>query len=282
MFLFLCQCFLTLLHKIGIRCTKVLMEQLCPKCNHYLTPLTVDTQGHGRITIDHCHYCGGVWFDHFQINRFSTKDALSLSKMATDSDLQNIQGSNQCPRDHALLVNLRSDSVPGELTVLTCPRCGGNFVTKNTLVELKKAQKIKLDYFKTWKIPLPKISSVLVPVMFIFAVTLGVFLTVKNIKQTNDARIRAKEIIGVPTIVVSENNTVLVSFTTNIPTLSTIAYTAAGEVEPHTVPVSLEKTKNHLIMLTNIEPKTTYTFKIYCEEIPDQILSSPNYTFTTN
>lgn len=255
---------------------------LCPNCNHSLTPLTFNTKAHGRLEIEHCYFCGGVWFEHFDINRLPLHEAIYLSRMATKEDLSRITPSNKCPRDQNQLRELRSESIPSDITVLTCPSCKGNFVSKSELVPLKKAQKVKLDYFKTWKMPLPAISSVLIPGLLIFTLTAGVFLTVQNVRKTQEARIKAQEIIEKPTIVISERNTVLVSFSTSVPTIATITYQGSVDKEMHTLPVSLEKQKTHLVTLQNLTAQTTYTLKIYVEEIPGEIISSPTYSFTTN
>lgn len=255
---------------------------LCPNCNHYLTPLTITTDSHGKIEVDHCYFCGGVWFDHFEINRLPIRSALYLSRMVTKEDLQKVQGSNRCPKDGTNLRELRAESIPTDMTVLSCPKCGGNFVSKRELLTLKKAQKVKIDYFKTWKIPIPNISAVLIPSLFLFMVTAGVFLTVRNVMQSQEARIRAAEIIRVPTIVVSGRNSVLVSFSTAIPVASSIVYKSEGEKEPHTIPVATERQTQHTVTLQNLNPKESYTLKIYVEEIPGKLLSSPTYTFTTN
>lgn len=254
----------------------------CPNCNHSLTPLTVTTDSHGRMEIDHCYFCGGAWFDHYEINRLPMRDAIYLSRMASKEDLLKTQGSNKCPKDGNPLTQTAGESIPPDVTVLSCKTCGGNFVAKSELLTLKKAQKIKVDYFKTWKIPLPALSTVLIPGLLLFIATAGVFLTVRNVQQAQEARIKAKELIGVPTIVVSERNSVLVSFSTNVPVLASIVYQGTSEKEPHTIPVSTKKQTQHTTTLQNLEPKTTYTLKIYVEEIPEQIISSPTYSFTTN
>lgn len=255
---------------------------LCPKCNHYLTPLTITTDAQGKIDIDHCYFCGGVWFDHYEINRIPYQSSLYLSRTASSEDLKKINGSNICPRDQTNLGSLQAESIPQGLTVLSCPICRGNFITKNDLKDLKKAQKIKLNYFKTWKIPLPSISAVFIPVFVLFAASLGVFFTVQNVRQNQEARIKANELISTPTIMVSARNSVLINFTTNVPVLSSIAYQAKDGREPHTVPVSTQKKTSHTVTVLNLEANIRYTLKIYIEEIPGQIISSPTYTFMTN
>ncbi len=254
---------------------------LCPNCNHIFTPLTIKTEGNGRLEVDHCYFCGGVWFDHYEINRFPLSDSLHLLDVAQKNIKEATAGSGNCPKDKTKLTVLKIESVPQDLTVLSCSKCRGNFISKVELANLKIAQKIKLDYFKTWKIPLPTLSTILIPI-FLFIATAGVFLTVVNVQQTKEARIRAQELIGVPTIVVSERSTVLISFSTNVPVLSTIVYKSENDKEPHTIPVGTIRQKQHTITLENLNPKTNYTLKIYVENIPEEVLSSPTYTFTTN
>lgn len=254
---------------------------VCPNCSHSLTPLTIKTDGNGKVDVDHCYFCGGVWFDHYEINRFPLSDSLHLLDIANKNIKEQTSGSGKCPKDKTALVVLKSESVPEDITVLSCKKCGGNFISKVELASLKIAQKIKLDYFKTWKIPLPALSTVLIPVL-LFMATAGVFLTVRNVQQSKEARIKAEDLIGTPTIVVGERNSVLVSFSTNVPVLSTIVYKAESEKEPHTIPVGEIRQKQHTITLENLTPKTSYTLKIYVENIPDEVLSSPTYTFITN
>lgn len=254
---------------------------VCPNCNHNLTPLTIKTEGNGKLEIDHCYFCGGVWFDHFEINRFPLTHSLHLLEVTQKSFKQELSGSGKCPKDSTNLKILKTDSVPQDITVLSCPKCGGNFISKVELANLKIAQKVKLDYFKTWKIPLPALSTVLIPVV-LFIATVGVFLTVRNVQQNQEARIKAQELIGTPTIVVSERNSVLVSFSTNVPVLSTVVYKSEDEKEPHTIPVGEQRQKTHTVTLQNLKPRMKYTLKIYVENIPGEVLSSPTYTFTTN
>lgn len=254
---------------------------LCPKCNHNLTPLTVKPDINSTLELDHCYFCGGVWFDHFEINRIKFEEAQKLAQHKKSSNEEKYNGKNSCPRDNTKLIQKTGESVPQNVTVLSCPTCGGNFVAQKDLLNLKKAQKIRLDYFKTWNIPLPALSSILISIiLFTFAVG-GVFLTVRNVEKSKEARIKAQEIIGTPTIVVSSRNSVLVSFTTNIPVTSSVVYKSKEEAEPHTIPVSMERTTNHTITLLNLEPQTSYTLKIYIEEVPGVILNSSTYNFIT-
>lgn len=253
---------------------------ICPNCSHNLTPITVKPDPSSSLELDHCYYCGGVWFDHYEINRIKIDQAKRLAEHKKSTD-QKYTSTNLCPRDSTKLIQKTGESIPQNVLVSSCPTCGGNFVTIKDLVQLKKAQKIRLDYFKTWNIPLPALSSILIP-LFLFSVAIGaVFITVRNVEKTQEARIKAEEIISTPTIVVTSQESVLVSFTTTVPVNSTIVYKAEYESEPITTPVSLENNTNHLISLNNLKPNTTYTLKIYIDE-NGEVISSPTYSFKTN
>lgn len=254
---------------------------ICPNCNHNLTPLTVKPDPQSSLELDHCFFCGGVWFDHYEINRIRLDQAEKLASHKKIDSNTKYTGTNQCPRDNTKLLRKTGENIPQNVTVISCPTCGGNFITQKDLMNLKDAQSKRLDYFKAWNIPLPKLSSILIS-FFIFSIAVGgVFLTVRNVEKSKEARIKAQEIIGTPTIV-SGKNSVLVSFTTNIPVTSSVVYKSKEEAEPHTIPVSINKSVNHTVVLQNLSPGTSYTLKVYIEEMPDEIIGSPTYSFTTN
>lgn len=255
---------------------------ICPNCSHNLTPLTVKPDPQSSLELDHCYFCGGVWFDHYEINRIRITEAEKLASHNKMDKISNYSGNNQCPRDNTKLLRKTGESIPQNVTVLSCPVCNGNFVTQKDLVNLKDAQSKRLDYFKAWNIPLPKLSSVLISLLVFSIAVSGVFLTVRNVEKSKEARIKAKETISIPTIIVSSLNSVVVSFTTTTPTTSSVVYKAVNEVEPHTIPVSAEKSTNHTVILQNLTPQTSYTLKVYIEEMPGEIIGSPTYSFTTN
>ena len=254
----------------------------CPNCDRILVPLNVDTTSGGQVSIDQCAFCGGFWFDHYEINRVPLAKILTLSKADSHIQTANIPHNNECPKDHIYLKELRTEGVPPDVIIMQCPQCLGNFVSQKDLYRLKKAQKIKIDYFKAWKIPLNSITSVLIPLIVLFIITSGLFTTVINFRRNQSNRIKAQEIIARPQVYKAGENSVLISFTTNIPVTSSIIYRAESEKEPQTLPVSEIAKKNHVITLQNLKPGTTYSFKISIEEKKDAIITSSSYTFVTN
>jgi hypothetical protein len=165
---------------------------------------------------------------------------------------------------------------------MQCPKCQGNFANKFDLYQFKVAQKKKIDYFKTWKIPLPNLHSVLIPVFFLILATGGIFLVAKNVQQNQNNRIKANQIIKPPTVSVTENNLVLVSFSTTIPVRSSIIYQATNDKEPQTHPINQNPATEHLITIRNLTAKTDYVFKISIEDGTGKVITSPSYSFVTN
>lgn len=254
----------------------------CPRCFHSLTPLTIKTNENGKIDIDHCYFCGGVWLDHFEINRIPGNLPQLKVKSLSDDEISKIKSQFLCPRDNSKLKSIRADSIPSNVEVLTCEKCSGNFLTSKALKRLKKAQKIKLNYFKTWNIPLPQLSAVMIPAIVLFAVTAGIFITVKYTKDQQEVRIKAKELIGEPTITVDADNSVLITFSTSIPVTSSISYRQITDKEEHIIPVSTAKASNHFILIRNLPSAKTYILKILIHDSDNQVITSNAYSFITH
>lgn len=255
----------------------------CPICNKTLTPLNLKVSSHGSLVIDHCYFCGSVWFDHYEINRLPLIQAKKLTSMG-QFKLNHDKPSHKephCPNDNQLLVQVNSETIPPNTILLQCPLCKGNLISKEELLTLKKAQKIKLEYFKTWSIPIPALSSFIIPAVFILIVSAGVFLTVQKTQESSETRIKAKETIQTPIVTYQNSYTVTIAFTTTIPATSLVTIQPALSQEQRTVPVTTTKSTIHLAKVTDLKPNTTYYFKITIEEAPGISLTSETYTFTT-
>lgn len=112
-------------------------------------------------SILHCANCGGSFFEENTINRISISTA---DKLAEDKHTDEISGKDKhCPKDHTLLTSIEpEESIPQDVTLLKCSSCKGIFIYPDDLVRLKRAQTVKIDYFKLWSKPLPSLASVLV------------------------------------------------------------------------------------------------------------------------
>lgn len=226
----------------------------CPNCNQKLDELSYDDQ-----TILHCSVCGGSFFEENGINRINLKSAVELaSKKIEDS----ISGNQKfCPKDHAVLFPIKdNDSIPQNVTLLQCPSCQGVFTYPDDLVNFKRAQNAKIQYFKLWSKPVPSLKAVLV-LTFIFAFSFITFLSFNTIGRRTAPPTRAEDIVkNIDTFTSGRN--VVVSFRTPVPTRSeiTVFDNTTGSVS--TRDVSKELRTLHFITLSDLALENELSYKI--------------------
>ena len=133
---------------------------ICPNCGAKLKLTDFN-----NIIFNHCPNCGGSFFGDNQINRISLKQARKLNK-SKSSDIISSE-EKICPIDGIPMSRLTNKSIPHHVTLLGCNKCKSVFAYPNDLVEFKKAQQVKINYFKSWRLPLPSLKSVLVYASFI-------------------------------------------------------------------------------------------------------------------
>jgi len=134
----------------------------CPNCRHILTK--VDLSG---IEVDHCNSCGGTIFEPNEINRITEKDAQKLGLMKQTDVIS--AGDKISPRDGSIMKRLDAKSIPKHVTLLQSESTGEIFAFADDLIEFKKAQDAKVNYYKTWHIPMPPVANVLVFSFALFA-----------------------------------------------------------------------------------------------------------------
>ena len=208
----------------------------CPNCNTEFN--TVNVEG---LNIEHCPSCGGTFFDDNDINRISLATA---KKLAADETAESISSEEKiCPKDGKLMTRLNQESIPQHITLLGCPKCKGIFAYPHDLIDFKKAQSAKIDFFKFWRIPLPSVQSVVVSAVFIFISVSTIGLTYFLTNQSQTISSNASEICQPIQIVTTESGYLLFCQTAS-PFSSQIKKICDG-VET-TTPLSNKLSTNHL------------------------------------
>ena len=252
----------------------------CPDCNHGLIAKKVRTHSGGKVEIDYCPFCHGVWFDHFEANQIPLSEIKKLTSQKPPKPLKtpNLSlGQGKCPHCLVSLVPLQSTSIPQFLRVFSCPQCRGNWFSPKDLVQFKKAQKAKINYFKAWRLPLTSAFAVFLPLL-IFALTIPAVLI--GFKTKEGVRIRADEVIVKPTVINLNPTSVIVTLTTTQPVTSEIKYWT-NELVPKVMIVNQKLTTNHTIELKNLIPNTFYFYQLLLKDSQNQEISSKLYSFTT-
>ncbi len=105
----------------------------CPACSRPLTALAV-----GRILIDVCHEgCGGIWFDHFELQRFDEQhEGEGRVAAHVERHPEGVRDPSQrlrCPRCRDVVLRQHYFSVKQQVEVDSCPGCGGYWLDHGEL-----------------------------------------------------------------------------------------------------------------------------------------------------
>ncbi len=226
----------------------------CPNCSQELKELTLDKQ-----TILHCANCGGSFFAENGINRISIEASQQLER---DKKSDEVSGNvKACPRDQSVLSPLANqESIPQDITLLSCPKCRGVFAYADDLVRFKEAQSVKVNYFRLWNLPLPDLKAVLV---------LTVLITVGYVAYSSfspflsgTARYSSASDLMKKIYFSQSAHYILVSFKTDIPLRSRIVIDdkTTNEVSGYTI-TDTPQTFHHLT-ITNLNPKDELYYQI--------------------
>ena len=249
----------------------------CPECNHQLSVIAITAQT-GRVTLDYCNACAGIWSDQGEVN-FIKESELSpllqlLPRKGTHLPIQLLH----CPKDHSQLELLQADSVPRDVIIYRCGVCNGKFFPEGMLPAFKSAQNAKIDYFKSWKIPLHSIYAILLPLLVIVVLGGGLVATIIGVRENTDSRTQAKDIITKPLVIRLSENETLISINTENPSTVKLKYWMTTE-EVNEVWVSDVLQTKHNITLNQLEANRDYFYQI--EMLEPKYFLSPVYTFST-
>ena len=225
---------------------------VCPNCKEKLTEDILDGQ-----SVLHCANCGGSFFQENGINRISISSA---QKLAAETKVNNISSKEKlCPKDQTLLVPFQSEeSIPPDVILLHCNTCQGIFTYPNDLVIFKKAQAVKIDYFKLWGIPLPSIKSIAVLSVFL-VVSLVSLLAYTYWQNQNISNIQAQDLVK-NIYLTSANRYLFISFKTLLPLKSRLIFTDATSGQTIEKIINSDPSTFHQLTTTdvNLEDEVFY------------------------
>ena len=194
----------------------------CPNCKHILTTVTLE-----NIVIEHCNYCGGSLFEENEINRITEKDAEKLALMKQSDSISG--GEKFSPRDGTIMERVQNDSIPQHVTLLRAASTGEIFAFPEDLIEFKSAQSAKINYYKSWRIPMPALQQVLV-LSFVMVFTGAALYMASLLQSPQNQAIQAQELCqgGIEMLTIKDD--ILVSCLTDIPLTCTLQATCDGRV----------------------------------------------------
>lgn len=250
---------------------------LCPDCSYQLLPLSLSTP-RGTFVVDYCQRCAGVWSEREEINFLNLSDLSPLINILPRAPVQSDVLTHLCPKDREILEVFRGQSVPMHLSIFRCPTCTGFWFPNRSVIDFKRAQYAKTDYFKLWNIPLPSVHDILLPVLVFIILGGGFLVTYVSVQHQQETRTQAKSQISKPLVLFPEADQVVISFNTQTPAITKLRYwTRADTVSEQFVSATAKTT--HTIILKNLERDKKYSYQLVLEGTGEQL--SEIYTFTT-
>jgi len=227
----------------------------CPDCGNPLSEvrLASGTMAH------RCYRCGGFFIDSWSANRITSKELMTWRRISIDPVWLS-GGKGVCPLDKSHLQRYIGESVPQNVLVQRCPRCGKWWFTGDGLFKYKPAAEAKLNYFRLWGIT-SDLKGLALPIVGVVMLVLGTALGVSMVRTTQDPAINAS--VGIRSFsgtYLSGEGMLLVVFESGLP-LENLEY--RGPRDSDWIAVQLQK-KNGLFeaKIAGVEMGDIYDIRV--------------------
>ncbi len=238
----------------------------CPNCHESMKEVVSDNQ-----KILHCGNCGASFFEVNGINRTSSQVAFQLAEDKVTDEVS--AEAKKCPHDGLPLSPIaNSQALPPGVTLLQCSSCRGVLAFPDDLVNFKKAQDAKVNFFHFWKIPLSSIASVMV-LSFFGIISLSVFTKMFFLDRGNFTATKADEIVK-NILVTRSSRYLFISFKSTVPVLTKIIFVNRATGESQTLIVSSIPKTIHTLTTTELNLDNKYSYQIVATDSTGQELKS--------
>jgi hypothetical protein len=168
-----------------------------------------------------CFRCGGFWLDSWAVNRITSQSLAVWRRIGIDPKWLT-QGKNECPQDGLRLETYRGESIPPNMTVERCVRCGKWWFSRDTLFDYKPALEAKVNYQRLWGIT-SSLSSMALPVLGVAILITGIVTGLVAVQQKQ--RVTSQAFSGIQDFAATYmgEGEVVITFKTGL-TVSTIEY----------------------------------------------------------
>lgn len=248
----------------------------CPHCHQPLSAIEIETSDGHNHSIEECLSCGGHFLEPYLANFITLETARNVDSVLPKSHAVPT-AFPVCSKCGQTMPGIKDDSVPQTVTVFTCPNHHGDFFPKNQLLLFKEAQQSKIYFHKLWGIPLRSAFAVLIPILVIFSFATLLPSILEQVSTTQETRIKASEILTPPLITPISSTQVLISFSTQRPTKTSVRFT---EGQTKTYEVSTSAQTNHLLSIEDLSPSTLYKYVIVID-LGGKPVTTSEYTFST-
>jgi len=245
----------------------------CPDCNCQLkTSQFLEKKKNLNLAVSYCPCCGGFWLDSSTANSLTYDDLQKIEQsFKTSSPSLPSSPERICPQCQLPLQQMEAESIPPEVVVFNCKKCNKKWFPSGQLKKFKKAQEVKVEYFKKWRIPLKSIFAILLPIVIVLPLAFRFFKpeqkqeAVIYLSEPEGAgegeKIEGECAISQPEVEVVDGVEVVITFSTSIPCYSFIEYGLTKD-ELEILPVNNQLVDSHRSVISGLLPNKTYWFKI--------------------
>ena len=110
----------------------------CPRSGATLKKIIAD-----GVELDVSEHSGGIWFDHFELNKFTDPQSAAGRKLVEHIEKFSVRISNEtaqerlnCPVDHDIVMMRRFYSPKMRIQIDECPECGGIWLDPGELKDI--------------------------------------------------------------------------------------------------------------------------------------------------
>lgn len=200
--------------------------------------------------------------DGWVANRLNAKMLDRWTKLSVDPGWLNL-GDNSCPVDGTKLERHTGESVPPNLVVKRCGRCGRWWFPADSLLEFKPAQEAKLNYFKLWGMT-ADVSALLLPVLGAAVVLTGMVAGVRLVRQRQQAAVEAASLVsGFGSTYLGEGEALAAFYSPVV--MTEVEYRRVGIAEWTKIPVRKESGV-YLVRLTGLAENGEYEVRVVGKE----------------
>jgi len=119
----------------------------CPNCKKELEEVKGFSHYGSIITLNQCKNCGGIWFNNLELVTLEEEEAKKLEDIMVKNPTE-IYSDNQkeklCPLCKLPLLRLKDPTIPKNINIENCQKCGGFWMNRGETTKYKEYQKEKI------------------------------------------------------------------------------------------------------------------------------------------
>lgn len=226
----------------------------CPDCGSNLSELST-TAG----MVKRCFRCGGFWLDSWTANRITNRELAKWRRISVSLNWI-LGGKGLCPADNTMLTRYNGESVPPNIIVSRCVRCGKWWFPGESIFAYKQASEAKIEYYQHWGLT-ADLASLALPIAVLVLLITGTAVGVNLIRTGQKEKITASEEIKNLSVTYQGAGQALVVFRSTRQIVDQIEYKSVTDLRWQKVKTEY-KDGMFLAVLKELIPDTVYSVRI--------------------